>query len=434
MLRGVAGWVLLGWVALILLGVRPAWAGEVQVLTVDGPIVPVVAEYLDRGLAQAEAREAVCVIELNTPGGLYETTQKIVTRILNAKVPVVVYVSPAGGWAASAGTFITMAAHVAAMAPGSRIGAAHPVGLGGSDTQASAPEMQKITEDAAAWVRSIAQARGRDPVKAEAAVRESRSFTDREALEGNLIDLRAKDLADLLSQLHGRRVKLEGGREVELDTVPAALARTPMTWVEQFLFTITNPSLAYVLMTVGMLGLVMELYHPGATFPGVIGGISLLLALYSLGTLNAYWGGILLMVLAFILFAAEAFTPTFGLLTAGGLAALVLGSFLLFSRGGSFPQISLGLIFGMAGAVTAFFVLVVGAVVRGQKRQVVTGKEALVGAVGRVITDLAPKGTVLVEGERWHATAEDGSVEAGTEVVVTAVEGLKLKVRRKNSG
>jgi membrane-bound serine protease (ClpP class) len=429
----VVGWLCLVWLWSLVAFSKPAWAGEVHLLRVDGPIVPVVAEYLDRGLTQAEAAGAVCVIELNTPGGLYETTQKIVTRILNARVPVVVYVSPAGGWAASAGTFITIAAHVAAMAPGSRLGAAHPVGLGG-ETDASTPEMQKITEDAAAWVRSIAQARGRDPAKAEAAVRESRSYTDVEALEGKLIDLRAKDLADLLSQLDGRRVTLQGGREMVLDTVPAFPVRTEMNWVEQFLLAITNPSLAYVLMTVGLLGLVMELYHPGAVFPGVIGGISLLLALYGLGTLNAYWGGILLIVLAFALFAAEAFTPSFGLLTAGGLASLVLGSFLLFSRGSPFPPISLGLIFGMAGALTAFFALMVGAVVRGQKRQVVTGKEALVGAVGRALTDLAPEGTVLVEGERWHSSSEDGPVEAGAEVVITAIEGLKLKVRRKNSG
>jgi len=419
---------------LVLAAPGPALAAEVHVLEVDGPIVPVVAEYLDRGLTKAEAAGAVCVIELNTPGGLYETTQKIVARILNARVPVVVYVSPAGGWAASAGTFITLAAHVAAMAPGSRIGAAHPVAMGDSQSQPSSTEVEKITEDAAAWVRSIAQARGRDPAKAEAAVRESRSFTDGEALEGKLIDLRAKDLSDLLTQLDGRRVTLADGREVVLETVPAVPQRTPMTWVEQFLLTVTNPSIAYVLMTVGLLGIVMELYHPGAIFPGVIGGISLLLALYGLGTLNAYWGGVLLIILAFVLFAAEAFTPSFGLLTAGGIASLVLGSLMLFSRGSPFPEISIGLIVGMAVTVTAFFVLLVGAVVRGQRREVVTGREAMVGAVGRALTDLAPEGTVLVEGERWHSAAEGGWIEAGAEVVITAVEGLKLRVRRKNTG
>ena len=424
--------VIIAWLAAGLGAAAATPAGEVLVLKVNGPIVPVVGEYLDRGLAQAEAAGAVCVIELNTPGGLYETTQRIVTRILNARVPVVVYVSPAGGWAGSAGTFITLAAHVAAMAPGSRLGAAHPVAVGGSEDQEPGVEAQKITEDAAAWGRSIAQMRGRDPVKAELAVRESRSYTDVEALEGRLIDLRAKNLADLLTQLDGRKAVLAGGEEFVLRTAGAPVSRLEMTQVEEFLLAITNPSVAYLLLTVGLLGIVMELYHPGAILPGVVGGVSLLLSLYGLGTLNAYWGGILLILLAFALFAAEAFVVSHGILTMGGIASMVLGSLMLFSRGGSFPQISASLIFGMAGAVGAVFALAMGAVVRGQKRRVVTGKEALVKACGRALTNLDPEGTVLVEGERWHATAEGEPVRAGEEVMVTSVEGLRLRVRRKN--
>lgn len=427
-LFGLVLWLALGLVA----WASAAQANAVLVLKVNGPIVPVVGEYLDRGLAQAEAAGAVCVIELNTPGGLYDTTQKIVTRILNARVPVVVYVSPAGGWAGSAGTFITLAAHVAAMAPGSRLGAAHPVAVGGSEDQEPGVEAQKITEDAAAWVRSIAQMRGRDPVKAELAVRESRSYTDVEALEGRLIDLRAKSLADLLTQLDGRKAVLADGEEFVLRTAGAPVSRLEMTRVEEFLLAITNPSVAYLLLTVGLLGIVMELYHPGAILPGVVGGVSLLLSLYGLGTLNAYWGGILLILLAFALFAAEAFVVSHGILTMGGIASMVLGSLMLFSRGGSFPQISASLIFGMAGAVGAVFALAMGAVVRGQKRRVVTGKEALVEACGRALTDLDPEGTVLVEGERWHATAEGEPVRAGEEVMVTGIEGLRLRVKRKN--
>lgn len=416
------------------LSAGPAVAAPVYVVKVDGPIVPVVAAYLERGIARAEAADAICIIELNTPGGLYETTQRIVSRILNARVPVVVFVSPAGGWAGSAGTFITMAAHVAAMAPGSRIGAAHPVALSPSGEEMPSVQEQKITEDAAAWVRSIAQMRGRDPTKAELAVRESKSYTDQEALAGKLIDLRAADLADLLRQLHGREVTLSGGTKVVLKTSPTSVNREEMTRVEQFLFTISNPNLAYVLMTVGLLGIVLELYNPGAILPGVLGGVSLLLALYALGTLNAYWGGILLILLAFALFVAEAFIVSHGLLTVGGIASLVFGSLMLFSHGSPFPEISLGLIVGMAGALGAFFAFAVGAVVRGQRRQVVTGKEGLIGTVGKVLTPLKPEGTVLLEGERWWARAEgEEEVESGAAVVVTGLEGLKLRVKRKVS-
>jgi membrane-bound serine protease (ClpP class) len=262
----VAGVVLLAPVGVLA---QRGTADQVVILQVDGPIVPVVAQYLDRGIVEAERRGAVCVIELNTPGGLYDTTQVIVQRIMNAQVPVVVYVSPAGGWASSAGTFITLSAHVAAMAPGSRIGAAHPVAGGGEEL--SGAQEEKITQDAAAWVRSIAEMRGRNAEKAELAVIESRSYTDKEAFEYGLIDLRAQNLQELLTAIDGMTVALSSGEEVVLATAGAVSEREEMTRVERILHTLSNPNIAYILLSIGMLGLLMEFYNPGSIFPGDLG-------------------------------------------------------------------------------------------------------------------------------------------------------------------
>ncbi len=397
----------------------------------SGPVVPVTARYCERAIRHAERiGAAACIIELNTPGGLYTTTQELVTTILNAKVPVVVYVGPAGGWAGSAGTFITMAAHVAAMAPGSRIGAAHPVGIGPPEEQQSIPA-EKITEDAAAWIRSIAQMRGRNAHAAELAVRQSRSYSDEEALRLRLIDLRARDLSDLLAKLDGRTVVLSGGARVTLKTRGAAVEEIPMKSVERLLLALSNPDLAYILMTLGMAGLLVEIYHPGLIFPGVAGGISLLLGLYSLGTLDAYWGGILLIVLAFALFIAEAFVPSHGALGAGGIVSFVIGSLILFSNGPPGMGVSISLVIATAAILTALLALLVTAVVRGQKRSVATGSEALIGSTAVARTDLNPTGTVFVAGEIWNATSESGAIKAGEEVVITGIEGLRLKVRKK---
>ncbi|MEW6033341.1 MAG: nodulation protein NfeD [Chloroflexota bacterium] len=401
----------------------------ITLLRVEGAIVPVVADYIERGISAAESRhDAAVVIELSTPGGLYDTTQRIVERILNARVPVIVYVSPAGGWAGSAGTFITLAAHVAAMAPGSRIGAAHPVSGGGELTTA---QEEKVTEDAAAFIRSIAQLRGRDPERAESAVRQSRSFSDAEALQANLIDIRAETMEDLLSQVNGRKVTTAGGQEVILNISGAVLHDTGMSRVERFLQVVSNPNIAYVLLSIGSIGIIAELYNPGTVFPGVIGGTSLLLGFYSLGVLNAYWGGVLLILLAFALFIAELFVTSHGLLAVGGVATLSIGSLILFSGNPQALQVSRGLIAGVVIAVTAFFVFVIAAVVRAQRRRAVTGREGMVGQTGTAVTRLDPDGIVLVEGERWAATAIGEGVEQGEEVLVTGVKGLKVTVAKK---
>lgn len=397
----------------------------------DGAVVPITAKYLERVIRHAENLGATaCVIQLSTPGGLYTTTQEIVTTILNARVPVIVYVSPAGGWAGSAGTFITISAHVAAMAPGSRIGAAHPVGIGPSDGQQQDVPSQKITEDAAAWARSIAQLRGKNADAVEQAVRESKSYSDAEALKLNLIDLRAQDLEDLLQQVDGKKVALSSGAQVELRTKGAPIVNLSMNPVEKALLALSNPDLAYILMTVGMAGLMVEIYHPGLIFPGVAGAISLLLGLYSLGTLDAYWGGVLLIILAFGLFIAEAFVPSHGILGAGGVISFVTGSLLLFSGGPPGIGISISLIVTTALVFAALVALLVTAVVRGQKRAVTTGSEGLIGRMGTARSDLLPEGLVFVEGELWRAVSEEGTIKAGEKVVITAMEGLNLRVRR----
>jgi membrane-bound serine protease (ClpP class) len=401
----------------------------VEILTVDGTIVPVIADYIDRGISQAEEHGAsVCVIELDTPGGLLDSTEKIVQKIMNAKVPIVVYVSPKGAWAASAGTFITLSAHIAAMTPGTTIGAAHPVSAGGE----AIPEdqMKKIVEFSAKWMRSIAEERGRNMEEAELAVTESKSFTDVDALENNLVDLRAENLADLISQINGWNVTLAGGQEVILDTTNYGSTRNEMNAVEKFLQTISDPNIAYILFTLATIGLITEISNPGMVFPGVAGGISLLLAFYSLGVLNAYWGGIALVLLAVGLFIAEYFTSSFGLLTAGGIISLVAGSLILFSHSPGI-EVDKRLIAGVVVGVTAFAVFVLGAIIRGQRRRKTTGAEGMIGEIAIAKSPLDPTGTVLAQGELWTATLEGGRVTPGEEVIIAKVEGLKLWVKKK---
>jgi len=416
-----------GLLILALLSVNAtATTPTIEILRVEGTIVPVVADYIQRGLDRAESQGAsACIIELSTPGGLYDSTDKIVRRILQAKIPVVVYVS---GWAGSAGTFITLSAHIAAMALGSRIGAATPVTMG----EEMPEEMkQKVTEDAAAFIRSIAEARGRDPHQAELAVREGKSYTVSEALENNLIDLQAVDLKDLISQLEGKKVTLDTGQEVVITTKEYQLKSTEMGTIERFLQTISDPNIAYILLSLATVGIMAELYNPGLIFPGVFGGISLLLAFYSLGVLNAYWGGILLILLAYIFFIAELFVTSHGMLAAGGITSLIIGSLILFSRSSPPMEINRGLIAGTAVLIAAFFAFLISAVIRAQRRRATTGAEGLIGQIATAKTTLDPKGTVLVEGERWTAIVDAGKVKPGEEVLITKVEGLTLRVTRK---
>jgi len=402
----------------------------VEVLTVDGIIVPVIADYIDRGISQAEENGAtVCIIELNTPGGLLDSTERIVQSIMNADVPIVVYVSPKAAWAASAGTFITLSAHIAAMTPGTTIGAAHPVAGGGEEIPED--QMKKIVEFSAKWMRTIAEERGRNMEEAELAVTQSKSFTDVDALEYNLIDLRADNLESLISQIDGWEVTLANGEEVIIDTTDYVQTRNEMNAIEKFLQTLSDPNIAYILFTLATIGLITEISNPGMVFPGVAGGISLFLAFYSLGVLDAYWGGLALILLAVGLFIAEYFTTSFGLLTAGGIISMVIGSLILFSHSPGI-EIDKRLIAGVTAGITAFAIFVVGAIVRGQRRRKATGAEGMIGKIAIAKTPLDPTGTVLTQGELWTAASEGGRVTPGEEVIITKVEELKLWVAKKS--
>jgi membrane-bound serine protease (ClpP class) len=351
---------------------------------------------------------------------------------MNAHIPVAVYVSPKGSWAASAGTFITLSGHIAAMTPGTTIGAAHPVTTGGEDI--SEDQMKKVTEFSAKWIGTIAEERKRNIEEAQLAVTESKSFTDTDALEANLIDLRANSLEDLLSQIDGKEVTLASGAEVTINTSEHSTTRNEMSFIERLLHAISDPNIAYILMSVGSIGIMAEIYNPGALFPGIIGAICLLIAFYSLGVLDANIGGILLMLLALGLFVAEFFTPTFGILTAGGVTALVLGSLLLFPDRLPVFRVNPWLIGVVTALFVGFFLFVIQKVFKSHRRQASTGWEELIGKPATVMMTLSPEGQVLFRGEHWKAVSEEGTLEEGEQVLINKVENLKLYVSRKETG
>ncbi len=404
----------------------------IDVLQAKGVINPVVADYIERGIEQAEETNAIAVIiQMDTPGGLDISMRDIVQDIVNSRVPVVVFVSPSGGRAASAGVFITVAAHVAVMAPNTAIGAAHPVNLGeGGEQQVSEDMAEKIVNDAAAYIRSIAEAHGRNMEWAEEAVRESVSATEREALELNVIDMIVPDLNTLISQLDGREITMLGGGMVTLQTEGATINHVVMNTVEDFLYAISDPNIAFLLLSLASLGIMVELSNPGLIFPGVIGAISLLMAFFSLGMLPINYAGILLILLAFGFFVAEVFTASFGLFTAGGIAALVLGSMIMF-RGGPLFQVNPWLVGSTAVVIAVVFVFVISRVIGALHRQPTTGWEDLIGKPALVKAALTPEGMVLFKGERWKAVAEEGRLEPGETVVIDKVENLKLYVSKK---
>jgi membrane-bound serine protease (ClpP class) len=407
-----------------------AQAPTVKVMHVEGTIVPIVADYIERGIDQAEDENAtVCIIELDTPGGLLDTTERIVQKIMNADVPVVVYVAPKGAWAASAGTFITLSANIAAMTPGTTIGAAHPVSGGGEEIPED--QMKKIVEFSAKWMKTIAEERGRNMEEAQLAVTESKSFTDVDALNANIIDLRADNLESLIAQIDGREVTLSNGATVTIDTGSHELARDEMNFIESFLHAISDPNIAYILLSVGSIGIIAEIYNPGMFFPGIAGAISLLLAFYSLGVLDAQWGGILLIILAFGLFVGEALTASFGIFTAGGITALVIGSLILFPRGSPLFTVNPWLIAVVVLLVAGFFAFAIQKVLKARRRQASTGREELIGKTAVVRIALAPEGEVFFKGELWTAVSEKGRVKPGEEVIISKVDGLTLYVTRK---
>ncbi len=403
----------------------------IDVLHVKGTINPVLIDYIERGITQAEEDNAIaCVIKMDTPGGLDTSMRLIVQSILNANIPIVVYI-PSGARAASAGFFITIAAHVAVMAPATEIGAAHPVAMSAEGEAGMSETMQaKVVNDAAAYAISIADTHGRNAEWAEKAVREAASLPAHQALELNVIDIIAPNLDSLISQLDGWQVTMLDGTLVTLHTQGATIKEVKMNWVEDFLYAISDPNIAYILLSLAMLGLMVEITNPGLIFPGVVGGICGLLAFYSLGMLPVNYAGVLLIVLAFGLFIAEVFTTTFGLFTAGGVTSLIIGSLILF-KGGPLFQINPWLIAIISICIAALFAFVINRVIKAHRYQATTGREELVGKTAIVKVALEPEGTVFFKGERWTAVSEKGRVEPGEEVIITKVDGLKLYVTTK---
>ncbi|MCL4304480.1 nodulation protein NfeD [bacterium] len=405
-------------------------ASTVQWLTIDGAIGPVANEMLVAALKQAQDEDAeALVIELDTPGGLLKTTRMMCKTILASRIPIVVYVSPPGARAGSAGVFITLAAHVAVMAPGTNIGAAHPVGLGGiGSSQDSSGVMEgKITNDAAAFARTLAEQRSRNAEWAEQAVRESRSVTDSEALELEVIDFVASSPDSLLILLHGRVVTIDG-RADTLNTEHASISESPMSLRLRILDLIADPNIAYILLLLGVYGLFFELYNPGAILPGVVGALSLILAFFSLQLLPISWAGLLLIILAIILFILEVKIASYGLLSVAGIVSMILGSLMLFQPGVTGVKVGLDVIIPAAIVTALFFVFVVGMGLRAQARKVVTGEEGLIGEIGTAISELSPEGKVSVHGEIWSARSTQ-TISRGQKIRVVRVDGMVLTVQ-----
>ncbi len=472
MLRTKASRILIALLLPMLLSIgticRAADAKTVYVARIADEIInPISAEYIMNAIDKAETAGAEClIIELDTPGGLLSATRQIVKKIMNAKVPVVVYVSPRGARAGSAGVFITLAANVAAMAPSTNIGAAHPVNIGGQkdsggggfkklmeylkqrDKKDAPPEEKKgepqkpredhaqdsrdpmadkIMNDTIAWISTIAKQRDRNVEWAVRAVRESISDSEEDALAAGVIDLIADNLDDLVKKLNGRRVKTVD-REYTLNTENVTIKYILATIREKVLRTISNPNIAYFLMLLGFYGLLYEFTHPGIGFPGVAGAICLILALYSFQSLPVNYAGLALIVLGIILFIAEVKVISYGLLTLGGAVCMLLGSLMLFDAPHEFMRVSLGTIIPLIISTALITVFLMGAVFKVHARKVVSGTEGMIGELGRAKTNIDPAGKVYVHGELWAAESET-KINAGDKVVVTGVEGLKVKVK-----
>ncbi len=394
-------------------------------LPYSGVINPVASEYVDKGLEKALALGAqALVLQLDTPGGLDRSMRLIIKSMLASPIPVVVYVAPAGSRAASAGVFITIAAHVAAMAPGTNIGAAHPVALGGGKMDKTM--IEKVENDAAAYIRSLAERWGRNADWAEEAVRKSVSIQASEAVEKGVVDLLAPSLEELLAKIDGRALQA-AGQTVTLATAGATVVTVSMTLKQRILSFLSHPNVAYLLMLLGFYGLFFELSSPGAVFPGIIGGIAIILAAYALQLLPVNWAGLALMALALVLFLLEIKVPSHGALTIGGVVALTLGSLMLFDSPDPLLRVSLKVIIPAVLVTSGFFIFLVGKTAQAHRARVTTGREGLVGAEGIVREWADGQGTILLRGELWKAESLS-ALESGQEVTVTETEGLTLTV------
>ncbi len=446
-------------------------------IVVDGPISPVSADYIQKQVekAQSDGLDLV-ILQLDTPGGLMTSTRQIVKVLLGSEIPIAVHVAPPGARAASAGVFITMAAHVAAMAPGTNIGAAHPVNIGGGNplsprketpeegkgekeeketekrgngeeksdsepgTRNSEPESeapaeddadvmgQKVLNDTVAFIRSIAEKQGRNADWAERAVRESVSVTETKALELNVIDIIAEDVDDLLEAMDGMTIKISG-EEVVLAVAGGEVVERPMGWRHRVLGALSDPNIAYILMMLGIYGLFFELANPGVILPGVLGGIFLILAFFSFQVIPINYAGFMLILVAVILFILEVKVVSYGMLSVGGVASLFLGSLMLFDTAEPYYKLSLALVLAVTAFTALFFIVGLGLAIRVQRKRPTTGAEGLIGETGVVTLSLNPEGTVKVHGEIWKAVAE-GHIESDAKVTVKTVEGMMLRVEK----
>jgi membrane-bound serine protease (ClpP class) len=425
-LLGVA--ILVAFAVLLPLAPAASAARPVSLIEMDSAITPVTVRLLITALDRAQGENAqALIVQLNTPGGLERSMRSMVQSILGAPIPVIVYVAPTGARAASAGVFITMAAHVAAMAPATNIGAAHPVAVGGSmDKEMS----KKVENDAAAFARTIATERGRNAEWAEQAVRSSVSATEREAVKLKVVDLIAENVPDLLAKIDGRTVKTAKG-PMTFATKDAPVKVIEVSFRDRFLALISDPNIAYLLMMAGMLGIFFELSNPGSILPGVIGGICLILAFFAFQSLPVNWAGLLLLLFGVVLLIVEIKVVSHGILTVGGVVAMLLGSLMLYDTPGTTGiRLSWLVIIPTVGTTAALVFFAVSMGIRALYRPSVTGASAMVGRRGVVRTALQPEGQVLIDGELWRAVSPDAAIGTGEAVQVTAIDGLTLEVRR----
>ncbi len=398
-------------------------------ITINAPIHPITSEYIRKTIDRAEKENAsLVIINLNTPGGLDTSMREIIEKILNSKIPIAAYVNPSGARNASAGFFIAIACDIFVMSPGTNTGAAHPVGVSLTGKSMDKTMEDKVTHDAAAYIKSIAEKRGRNIKLAEAAVRESLSYTEKEALEGNLIDLIAKNEQEIIEYFDGKRIKRFDGEEVLLELKDEEIIDIPMTARQKFLLTISNPNLAYILLMIGLLGLYFEFSNPGSILPGVLGGICLLIAIFSFQILPINYVGLILILLAIGLFILEIKVQSYGILAIGGIIAMVIGSIMLIKA--PIPELrpSLKFIIPVAIGLSLIFIFLITLAVRAQMARVSTGKEGLIGETGEARSVLDPEGKVFVHGELWDAEASE-KIPKGTKVkVLEVMENLKIKV------
>jgi membrane-bound serine protease (ClpP class) len=412
----------------VLAGFVSSAVADIPVVELTGVVHAVSAGHVTAAIDQADAaRSPLVIIRIDTPGGLDSSMRQIVDKMLNCRTPVAVFVGPSGARAASAGFVITVAADVAAMAPGTNIGAAHPVSaLGPNMDEVMA---KKAASDAAAYVRSKAERRGRNVEMAEKAVLESRSFTEREAKDAGLIDLVARDIPELIRSLEGREVRRFDGSTVTLRLQGQRTTTVAMNWRQQMLSLVARPETLFLLLLGALAGLGAEISHPGTLFPGILGTVCLILFLFATQVLPVNGAGVLLILLAVALFAAEVKVHSYGLLTAGGLAAMILGAMMLIDSPDAGLRVPLRTLLPAAAVMAAGTILLVRLVIQAQRRVPVTGERGLVGQHGVADTPLAPEGWVRVLGERWRGVA-DAPVDPGDDVTVTSVDGLTLKVRK----